>query len=159
MTALRQFGRIAVAMLAMTGRVTMLGLARWAGPGGSYRTIQRFFHTTLPWAAILWAFVRTHLLSRDDPYLLVGNVCVVTKAGTETYGVDRFFSGIFGKPVPGARSSRWRWSVVPNGRRSRCKGSRCCATPPTHHRQPCQWKSATRGAQRAAAPRPRPLRP
>jgi len=30
-------------MLSMTGRVTMLGVSRWAGPGGSYRTVQRFF--------------------------------------------------------------------------------------------------------------------
>jgi len=100
MTTLRQLGRITVAMLAMTGRVTMPGLARWAGPGGSYRTIQRFFHTTLPWAAILWTFVRSHLLRTGDHSLLVGDECVVTKAGSETYGVDRFFSSIFGKPVP-----------------------------------------------------------
>ena len=101
MTTIRQLSRIALAMLAMTGRVTMLGLARWAGTGGSYRTVQRFFHTTLPWAAILWTFVRTHLLRPGDRYLLVGDECVVTKAGTETHGVDRFFSSIFGKPVPG----------------------------------------------------------
>lgn len=101
MTTLRQLGRITIAMLAMTGRVTMLGLARWAGPGGSYRTVQRFFHTTLPWAAILWAFVRSHLLRTNDHYLLVGDECVVTKAGPATYGVDRFFSSIFGRPVPG----------------------------------------------------------
>ena len=101
MTTVRQLSRIVLAMLAMTGRVTMLGLARWAGTGGSYRTIQRFFHTTLPWAALLWMFVRTHLLTPGDRYLLVGDECVVTKAGTETYGVDRFFSSIFGKPVPG----------------------------------------------------------
>ena len=101
MTTIRQLCRIALAMLAMTGRVTMLGLARWAGTGGSYRTVQRFFHTTLPWAAILWTFVRTHLLTPGDRYLLVGDECVVTKAGTETHGLDRFFSSIFGKPVPG----------------------------------------------------------
>jgi putative transposase len=35
-TTLRQFSRIAVALLVMTGRVTMLGIARWAGPGGSW---------------------------------------------------------------------------------------------------------------------------
>ena len=29
----------------MSGRVTMLGISRWAGKGGSYRTIQRFFVT------------------------------------------------------------------------------------------------------------------
>ena len=55
----------------------------------------------MPWAAILWIFVRTHLLTPGDRYLLVGDACVVTKAGTETYGVDRCFSRIFGKPVPG----------------------------------------------------------
>jgi putative transposase len=101
MTTLRQLGRIVLAMLAMTGRVTMLGLSRWTGTGGSYRTIQRFFHTTLPWAAILWIFLRTQVLTPGDDMLLVGDECVVTKAGTETYGVDRFFSSIFGKPVPG----------------------------------------------------------
>jgi putative transposase len=101
MTTIRQLNRIAVAMLAMTGRVTMLGLARWAGTGGSYRTVQRFFHATLPWAAILWTFVRTHLLTPGDRYLLVGDECVVTKAGHHTHGIDRFFSSVFGKPVPG----------------------------------------------------------
>jgi putative transposase len=101
MTTIRQLSRIALAMLAITGRVTMLGLSRWTGTGGSYRTIQRFFHTTLPWAAMLWIFLRTQVLTPGDDMLLVGDECVVTKAGTETYGVDRFFSSIFGKPVPG----------------------------------------------------------
>jgi putative transposase len=32
------------AMLSMSGRVTMRGLSRWSDKGGSYRTIQRFFH-------------------------------------------------------------------------------------------------------------------
>ena len=42
-TTLRQFSCIVVALLVMTGRVTMLGISRWAGQGGSYRTVQRFF--------------------------------------------------------------------------------------------------------------------
>src|ERR1035437_4028199 len=33
---LRQMSRGILAMLAMTGRVTMLGVARWAGKGGSW---------------------------------------------------------------------------------------------------------------------------
>jgi putative transposase len=81
--------------------VTILGLSRWTGTGGSYRTIQRFFHTPLPWAAILWVFVRTQMLTPGDDVLLGGDEGVVTKAGTETYGVDRFFSRIVGQPVPG----------------------------------------------------------
>ena len=35
-TTMRQLSRIIMAMLAMSGRVTMLGISRWAGTGGSY---------------------------------------------------------------------------------------------------------------------------
>ncbi len=101
MTTIRQFSRITLAMLAMTGRVTMLGIARWTGDGGSYRTIQRFFTAVVPWAAVFWIFFRTHLLQRDDVYLLAGDETVVTKAGKHTHGLDRFFAGRYGKPVPG----------------------------------------------------------
>lgn len=101
MTTVRQFSRITLAMLAMTGRVTMLGIARWTGHGGSYRTIQRFFTAVVPWAAVFWIFFRTHLLQRDDVYLLAGDETVVTKAGKHTHGLDRFFAGLYGKPVPG----------------------------------------------------------
>jgi len=33
--------------------------------------------------------------------LLGGDETVVTKAGHQTYGLDRFFSSLYGKPVPG----------------------------------------------------------
>jgi putative transposase len=101
MTSIRQFSRIALALLAMTGRVTMLGISRWSGQGGSYRTIQRFFATTLPWASLFWLFFRTHLFQSDDLYLLAGDETVVTKAGTHTHGLDRFFASLYGKSVPG----------------------------------------------------------
>ena len=42
-TTHRQLSRIALALLVMTGRITMLGISRWAGKGGSYRTVQRLF--------------------------------------------------------------------------------------------------------------------
>jgi hypothetical protein len=54
MTTIRQFNHIALALLSMTGRVTMLGISRWTGAGGSYRTVQRFFATVVPWANLLW---------------------------------------------------------------------------------------------------------
>ena len=101
MTTIRQFSRITLAMLAMTGRVTMLGISRWTGDGGSYRTIQRFFTAVVPWATLFWLFFRTHLLQHDDVYLLAGDETVVTKAGKHTHGLDRFFAGLYGKPVPG----------------------------------------------------------
>jgi putative transposase len=49
-TTLHQLSRPIAAMLAMTGRVTMLGISRWTGEGGSYRTIQRWYTTVIPWA-------------------------------------------------------------------------------------------------------------
>jgi putative transposase len=100
-TTLRQLRRIVVALLVMTGRVTMLGLSRWAGPGGSYRTVQRFFSQALPWAMLFWVFFRQHIYHADEVYLLVGDEVVATKAGKHTYGLDRFFSSLYGKPVPG----------------------------------------------------------
>ncbi len=101
MTTIRQFNLIALAMLAMTGRVTMLGISRWTGPGGSYRTIQRFFATVIPWATLFWLFFQTHLFQADDVYLLGGDETVVTKAGKQTHGLDRFFASLYGKSVPG----------------------------------------------------------
>jgi hypothetical protein len=90
----------------MTGRVTMLGISRWAGQGGSYRTIQRFFTTKIAWCHVHWVCFCCWCLNADDAapddiYLAVGDETVVTKAGTKTFGLDRFFSSIFGKPVPG----------------------------------------------------------
>ena len=88
-------------MLVMTGRVTMLGLSRWAGKGGSYRTVQRFFATVIPWATLFWVFFRQHVYRPGDVYLLVGDEVVATKAGKHTYGLDRFFASLYGKPMPG----------------------------------------------------------
>ena len=48
----------------------MLGISRWTEAGGSYRTVQRFYTKTLPWAAITWLFVRHHLLQTDHEYVL-----------------------------------------------------------------------------------------
>jgi DDE superfamily endonuclease len=100
-TTLRQLSRIAWAILVMTGRVTMLGISRWAGQGGSYRTVQRFFATVIPWATLFWVFFRHHVYRPGDVYLLVGDDVVATKAGKHTYGLDRFFASLYGKPVPG----------------------------------------------------------
>jgi putative transposase len=100
-TTVGQLSRIIGALLAMSGRVTMVGIARWAGPGGSYRTVQRFFYTVIAWPVLFWVFFRQHVLEPTDTYVLAGDECVVTKAGKKTYGLDRFFSSLYGKPVPG----------------------------------------------------------
>src|SRR5262245_26198471 len=88
-------------MLAMSGRVTMRGLSRWSNKGGSYRTIQRFFNTRLNWCHLQWLLIRQHLLDIDEVVVMSGDYVVVTKAGKTTYGLDRFFSSLYGKAVPG----------------------------------------------------------
>ncbi len=100
-TTMRQLARVSEAMLSMSGRVTMRGIARWAGPGGSYRTIQRLFATGLSWSKIQWGLIRHHLLDQDDVIVLGGDDVVVTKSGKKTHGLDRFFSALYGKSVPG----------------------------------------------------------
>ncbi len=92
---------IVTAMLTMTGRVTMRGISRWTEQGGSYRTVQRFFATPLNWARLNWCVIRHQLSDPEDVIIVAGDESVATKAGTETYGLGRFFSSLFGKPVAG----------------------------------------------------------
>ena len=99
-TTVRQLCHIVLALLAMTGRVTMTGIARWSGDGARYRTVQRFFATAIPWPQVFWCFTRQHLLQADDVYILAGDEVVVTKAGKHTFGLDRFFSSIYHHVVP-----------------------------------------------------------
>jgi putative transposase len=98
-TTIQQMSQIITAMLAMTGRITMLGISRWTDKGGSYRTVQRYFQTTISWGQVMWQFFCAHLKQEGDEYVLAGDECVVTKSGKLTYGIDRFFSSLFGKPV------------------------------------------------------------
>ncbi len=99
-TNLRRLSRIIIAMLAMTGRVTMLGISRWAGKGGSYRTVQRFFAEKINWAQVNWHFFDAHLYQPEREYMLAGDESVMTKSGKQTHGLDRFFSGLLSKVVP-----------------------------------------------------------
>ena len=100
-TPLRQLGRVVEAMLSISGRVTMKGLSRWSDKGGSYRTIQRLFNTPLNWLQLNWLLIRPPLWEGDDVALMRGDHVVVTKSGKSTHGLDRFFSSLYGKAVPG----------------------------------------------------------
>lgn len=98
-TIIRQLSHIVFAQLAMTGRVTMLNISRWTSQGGSYRTIQRFFNTVLPWTTLFWVFFRTHLFDLESDYILVADETVKPKSGKNTYGLSHFFSSIHGKAI------------------------------------------------------------
>ena len=100
-TNLRRMSRIVFALIAITGRVTMLGISRWAGKGGSYRTVQRFFAEPIAWLQVFWTFFHQHLYQPEAEYILAGDESIVTKSGKHTHGLDRFFSGLIGKTVKG----------------------------------------------------------
>ena len=99
-TTLRQLVQVVFAMLAMTGRVTMLNISRWTSKGGSYRTIQRFFNTVLPWPSLFWVFFRTQIFDPDDVYIIAADETIKPKNGKNTFGLDRFFSSTHGKTIP-----------------------------------------------------------
>jgi hypothetical protein len=88
----------------------MLGLSRWTDKGGSYRTIQRFYHTVLPWTKMLWTFFVQLIWQPEDEYILAGDEVVASKAGKKTYGLDRFFSSLQQRPIRGL--SFFTFSVV-----------------------------------------------
>ena len=100
-TTLRQFCQIVFAVLAMTGGVSMRNISRWTSKGGSYRTIQRFYNTFIPWGTLCWEFFRTYLFDPESVYLLAGDESIVAKSGDETYGLSRFFASTYGKTIPG----------------------------------------------------------
>jgi putative transposase len=83
-TTVRCLAVIVEAMLCMTGRVTMLGLSRWTESDGSYRTVQRFFNTSIGWSKVHWLTVRQHLLDPGEVLLMAGDEVVVIKSGKKT---------------------------------------------------------------------------
>ena len=99
-TPVRQFSRVVLGLLAMPGQVTMLNISRWTSEGGSYRTVQRFFNTVIPWGPVYWVFFRKYLLDRESAYILAGDETIVSKSGESTYGLSRFFSSGHGKTIP-----------------------------------------------------------
>ena len=88
---LNQMTLVVEAVLAMTGRVTMLGLSRWTEKGGSYRTVQRFFKEKIDWPVLRWQLIKRHLTGSKGVWLLLGDEVMVTKSGKETHGLGIFF--------------------------------------------------------------------
>ena len=97
----RQLQIVSQTMLMMTGRITMLGISRWAEKGCSYRTVQRFFSKDIPWGALNWAIAKSFLKPYAGDIIIAGDATTVTKSGWKTFGLGRFFSSIYSRAVPG----------------------------------------------------------
>jgi len=147
-TTLRQLGRVIEAMLSISGRVTMRGLSRWSGKGGSDRTIQRLFKTSVHWCQLNWLLMRPHLVDADAVVVMRGDQGVVTKSGKTTYGLDRFFSSLSGKAVPGL--CFLSLSLLSVKRRT------SSPVVTEHVSQPCETSLQERSKKKAGGPRGRP---
>ena len=97
----RQLLVVSQSLLAMTGRVTMLGISRWAEQGGSYRTVQRFFAKEICWPLLNLAIIKACFENSSSVVLVAGDATTVTKSGKKTFGLGKFFSSIYSRPVPG----------------------------------------------------------
>ena len=54
------------------------------------------FEHLIPWGSVYWVFFSTYLLDRERTYILAGDETVVSKSGSSTYGLSRFFSSRHG---------------------------------------------------------------
>jgi putative transposase len=109
-TILKQMSQVIYGLLISNGRLTMLEISRWTERGGSYRTIQRWYHSKMVWLQILWILFTSQLWQAGHDYIAAGDEVVFGKAGKETYGLGRFFSSLQQRVMPGL--SFFAFSVI-----------------------------------------------
>jgi hypothetical protein len=100
-TVLKQMSQVIYGLLISNGRITMLEISRWTEGGGSYRTIQRWYHSQLIWLQIMWIWFTSQVWKAGHEYIAAGDEVVFGKAGKETHGVGYFFSGLQQRVIPG----------------------------------------------------------
>ena len=99
-TVLKQMSQVIYGLLISNGRITMLEISRWTEGGGSYRTIQRWYHSQLIWLQIMWILFTSQLWKAGHEYIAAGDEVVFGKAGKETHGVGYFFSSLQQRVIP-----------------------------------------------------------
>jgi putative transposase len=100
-TTVGHLSRIIGAMWAMTGRVTMVGRARWAGDGCTDRPVPRFLSTVMAWPVFLGVFFRPPGLDpTETDGLSWGCVCGDHVRQEDVWG-ERVCASLYGNPVPG----------------------------------------------------------
>jgi putative transposase len=109
-TVLKQMSQVIYGLLISNGRITMLEISRWTEAGGSYRTIQRWYHSHMVWLQIMWILFTSQLWKAGHEYIAAGDEVVFGKAGKETFGLGRFFSSLQQRVIPGL--SFFAFSVI-----------------------------------------------
>ena len=85
------------------GGVTMKNISRWTLKGCGYRTIQRFFSSSINWLGLNILLFQTAYFDCIDTdkerYVLALDETVEDKAGKKTHGVNWFYSSIAAKVI------------------------------------------------------------
>jgi len=81
-TILKQMSQVIYGLLITNGRITMLEIARWTEAGGSYRTIQRWYHSKMLWLQIMWIFFTSWLWKPKHEYIAAGDEVVFGSASS-----------------------------------------------------------------------------
>lgn len=89
-------------VFALRGRVNFTNLARYSRFGE--QTFRRHFAKAFQWVAFNLVVVRMRR-HPDEPLLGVFDCSFLPKSGTETYGIDRFFSSALGRAQRGLEVS------------------------------------------------------
>jgi hypothetical protein len=99
----RQFlGELFQVLLRMRGRVNFTNMARYSA--FCEQTFRRHFQKAFRWVALNLTILRLRRHPRE-PLIGVFDCTFVPKSGTESYGLDRFFSSAAGRPERGQEVS------------------------------------------------------
>ena len=94
---INQLVSIISSILAMSGRITMLGISRW-NDVISYKTIERFFDKRLDWLSINYKIIKSKL---SKNVILVADESTISKSGKVTHNLGYFYSGLQGRAIKG----------------------------------------------------------
>ena len=93
-TTLRQLIMSAVAILTMTGRVTMLSISRWSSM--SYKTVGRFLDKKIDWLKLNYSIIKDDI---EEDFMVGGDECTVSKSGYLTHNIGYFYSGLQNRAI------------------------------------------------------------
>ena len=95
-TTLKQLIMSVVAILTMTGRVTMLSISRWSDM--SYKTVGRFLDKKIDWLNLNYSIIKDDI---EEDFIIGADECTVSKSGHLTHNIGYFYSGLQKRAIKG----------------------------------------------------------
>lgn len=97
-TNITKLSKIALGILRLAVPITTSSIGRASDL--SIRTTERFYsQANLPWLLIRVLLFKCFFHKSSVPFLLVGDETAEKKAGKSSFGINRFYSSLFGKPI------------------------------------------------------------